>query len=352
MVPEGATCCNFKSPQLKMDEQTEISMLIGILGINHKQADVGLREIIASAFQKHFALLHPLKSFVLLSTCNRCELYFSADDLALAHQSILAILREEIATDFEQKCYSFFGGDCFLHLAKVTAGLDSAILHETEIQGQVKRAYENATRTRALPKELHFLFQKSLKIAKEIRSAFPVPPSLPNLEHAIFSLAKHFFPTRFPPLLFVGVSEINCKIAGFLQQKGVNHMTFCTRTDAKAIDIANQFGGNCIPWQSLAEQWIQFPWVIAAANSSSYLLKEQCASANQLLVDLAVPRNIDPSIQGTLFNIDDLNAFLEERKTALHALAEKAETKIIMAVEQQITLNKESYTEAISRIGF
>lgn len=317
-------------------------MLVGVLGINHKQADVTLREIIANAFQKHFALLHSIKNFVLLSTCNRCEIYFSSDDLASTHQSILAILREEITEGFEQKCYSFFGSDCFTHLVKVTAGLDSAILHETEIQGQVKLAYENAMKTRLLSKELHFLFQKSLKIAKEIRNTFPVPSSLPSLEHAIFSLAKQFFPQQSPHLLIVGTSEINCKIATFLYQKGVNEITFCNRTNHKADAMAHQFGTNSLSWNSLPEKWADFQWIITAAKSSTHLLKAKHAKRLDpatLLVDLAVPRNIDPTISGTLFNIDDLNKFLEERKTAVRALAEQAEAKISTVIEQQITMN-------------
>src|SRR6185295_5000201 len=112
-------------------------MTIGVFGINHKQADVTLREKLSNAFQRHFSINSPIRNSVLIATCNRVELYFSGDDLAEIHQSIIALLRQEVSEEFEQKCYSFFGKDCFWHLAKVTAGLDSAIVAETEIQGQV-----------------------------------------------------------------------------------------------------------------------------------------------------------------------------------------------------------------------
>src|SRR5689334_5882365 len=137
-------------------------MQIGLLGINHKLATIPLRESIAKAFLKRFSMGRTVAQSVLLLTCNRAEIYFSGEDLASLHQDLLQTLREEVDEEFEQKCYSFFGRDSFLHLAHVTSGLDSAVLYETEIQGQVKCAYETAKMSSSLSKELHFLFQKCL----------------------------------------------------------------------------------------------------------------------------------------------------------------------------------------------
>jgi len=163
-------------------------MRIGLVGINHKLASLSLRESLAKAFRKCFGNSHP---FILLLTCNRIELYFSSPDLAATHTAILSALKKETSCECDQKLYSFFGMECFLHLAKVTAGFDSAIMAETEIQGQVKQAYEEALKSKKLPSELHFLFQKSLHISKLCRSKYDLGRGMPEN-----SKSPHFlFPT-------------------------------------------------------------------------------------------------------------------------------------------------------------
>src|SRR3954466_9975105 len=106
-------------------------MRVGVVGINHKLADLKLRETLAKACQRRFSAgnsLHGNHSFVLLSTCNRTEAYFTSYELAETHTYLLNILRQEVFEEFDHKLYSFFGSDCFAHLARVTAGLDSAII--------------------------------------------------------------------------------------------------------------------------------------------------------------------------------------------------------------------------------
>src|SRR5262249_9126270 len=141
-----------------------LRMRVGVVGINHRLADLKLREMLAKACQRRFgpAYYTPGEhTFVLLSTCNRTEVYFSSEELASTHTNLLKILRNDVNQEFDQKLYSFFGYDCFLHLSRVASGLDSASVLETEIQGQVKAAYENATDCISLPGDVHFLFQKS-----------------------------------------------------------------------------------------------------------------------------------------------------------------------------------------------
>ena len=196
-------------------------MRVGVVGINHKLADLKLREQLAKACQKWFGALnavHDNHYFVLLSTCNRTEIYFSSQDLAETHTYLLGILRVEVEEEFDHKLYSYFGTDCFSHLARVTLGLDSAIIAETEIQGQVKLAYENTSEYHSMPKDMHFLFQKSLGIAKKLRSELQLGRGMPNLEHAILQTGKHMFQNpEKASLLFVGASDINQKIFAFLK---------------------------------------------------------------------------------------------------------------------------------------
>src|SRR5262245_20986881 len=116
-------------------------MKVGVVGINHKLADLKLREQLAKNCQKCFGSLRAVNEhhhFILLSTCNRTEIYFSSEDLTTTHTYLLSILRMEVEGEFDHKLYSYFGVDSFCHLTRVTLGLDSAIIGETEIQGQVK----------------------------------------------------------------------------------------------------------------------------------------------------------------------------------------------------------------------
>jgi glutamyl-tRNA reductase len=318
-------------------------MHIGIIGINHKLADLLLREAIAKACQRRFSLENPLHdgSIVLLSTCNRTELYFSAEDLVLAHQKILSILKTEVEIDFEQKLYTFFGLDCFLHLAKVTAGLDSAILAETEIQGQVKCAYEAGAALRTLSKDLHFAFQKCLKIGKEVRHGFEKFTSAPDLRHALFKTAKDHFGQTLPPVLFVGASEINLKIAQFLKQKGVKNIAFSNRSEAVFPYLIKEFNASVLPWNQLNDEWEKYEIVICATKCPHYILQNKIEkNGDKLLIDLAVPRNIDPALSSDsikLLNIDDLQQLLDARKEALTESLEHSEDTIRTQVIRQIS---------------
>ena len=142
------------------------------------------------------ATSHPwgsLLHFAFYLQSNR-DLTFSSTDLGTStHTYLLSILRTEVEEEFDHKLYSYFGVDCFSHLTRVTLGLDSAIIGETEIQGQVKLAYENTSDYHALPEALHFLFQKALGISKKLRSELQLGRGMPNLEHAILQTGKHLF---------------------------------------------------------------------------------------------------------------------------------------------------------------
>ncbi len=324
-------------------------MRVGVIGINHKIADLKLRELLAKACQKRFSfnrfnLLHE-HYFILLSTCNRTEIYFYSEDLATAHTYLLNILRQEVNEDFDQKLYSYFGQDCFLHLSRVTAGLDSAIIAETEIQGQVKSTYENATNSFRLPEELHYLFQKSLKIGKNVRSSLPISRGLPNLAHSVFNKGSEFFGSLAgSSILFVGASEINQKIISYFKTKKISDISICNRSPQKALCFAAQFDVKFFDWDSL-KNWHNFDFIIFGTRSPGFLLNKQQIShqiSNKLVIDLCVPRNVDPSLAEnpkiTVINIDQLNDSLVIKKEhVLHCL-QKAEQHVQKSAKQQMEL--------------
>ncbi len=316
-------------------------MRIGVIGINHKLADLQLREQLAKACQRRFAaghILHAHHTFVLLSTCNRTEVYFSSEDLSESHSYLLTFLRQEVNDDFDQKLYSFFGIDCFLHLCRVTAGLDSAIVAETEIQRQVKTAYESTAPYSVLPSELHYLFQKSLKIAKEVRTKLPFKPGVPDLEHAILNAGLQIIekPASEVKILFVGASDINIKILRFLRAKHYANITLCNRTPERAEAIAVHEELRLLSWQNL-HSWPSYDWVIFGTKSPEMLINPQdvrrTVEAPKLLIDLSVPRNVNPLLDQlpniTLLNIDQINQTLQVRR---HTLSER-----LLTAEQIIT---------------
>lgn len=327
-------------------------MRVGILGINHKLAELKLRELLAIACKKR--LQSPQDSpypYVLLSTCNRTEIYFSADDLAEAHSFFLSLLKEEIQEEFEQKLYAFFGHECFHHLAKVASGVDSAIFAETEIQGQVKTSYEAALSSNKLSYSLHYLFQKSLKISKEIRTAFSFERGAAEFEQTVFSIGSSLL-QKNPSILFVGASEINGKLLDYLKKKGCENVTLCNRSKDNGENFSAKFSIPQISWNEL-NCWTNYDWIIFGTKSDRHLIGQQCLerpfSSKKLLIDLSMPRNIDPKVgedpRIELLNIDQIQNIVKKDQVALDAKRKNAEALI----QQKVTKHAELFLKKGSK---
>jgi glutamyl-tRNA reductase len=298
---------------------------IGVLGINFKQADVETREPIAKTYARRFGplnLLHPPDEvFVPLCTCNRAEIYFSSHDLPSTHSYLINLLRRDVPFDFDQKLYSYFEGDCFWHLARVTTGLDSARRLETEIQGQVKDAYEKSCMYQMLPRDLHFLFQKSLKIGKRVRSQLSQSRTVPEIdEPAVDALKGVFADFNQIKALFVGASEINCKIIRNFKKSGIQNISLCNRSPERALLIALREGVRPVDWSQLNE-WYQYDVVVLATKSPEYLITEEMKrhiSSPKVLIDVSVPRNVAPQLAQDplikLVNIDQLDKMISYAK--------------------------------------
>lgn len=317
-------------------------MQIGVIGINHKLATLALRE---SLVKGTFARLkercgHHLH-YIYLATCNRVEIYFSSKDLATTHSQLLQLLCEHIEEEVSHKLYSYFKDDCFLHLARVTSGLDSAILFETEIQGQVKRAYEQAAIENMLCPEIHFLFQKSLAIGKRVRSLCPKRQNIYSLEETIVKVVESFFGSlRKQRFLFVGVSEINRKVAFYLKEHGVEQIEFCNRSLEKGSLLKGAF---VLRGLEHLLQWHEYDVTIFGTTSSEYLLKEGVAVKKEhLIFDLSVPRNVHPNLgkvsNVTLLNVEQIDRLIDKRR--------KGDAKVIEKIEsEQIVRSVLRYTE-------
>lgn len=322
-------------------------MRVGVLGVNHKLADLNLRELLAKSCQRRLSpgqSLHGEHCFLLLSTCNRTEVYFSSEDLAASHSYLLNILRSDVCEEFDQKLYSYFGADCLKHLARVAAGLDSAIVAETEIQGQVRTAYETTQEHHRVPYELHYLFQKALGIAKKVRTALPLSPGLPNIEHAVFSVGQHLFKScQEKKILFIGASEINEKVLKHFVSKGLSNIALCNRTAERGLTLAHKYGIQGASWDAIT-CWTEFDWIIVGTKSPEFLITsaDMPQENKKLVIDLAVPRNVAPDLANhpavTLVNIDQLNRHLHIRNRQMERSLVQAEEMIEASVSRQIEL--------------
>jgi glutamyl-tRNA reductase len=265
--------------------------MIGCIGTDHKKASLSIREKILRS------LLLLKQPSVLISTCHRVEWYFSTKSPEILCDALFP---------YKQHLYSLFGQDCFHHLNRVVSGLDSLFIGETEIQGQVKSAYEQARKEYSLSKELHFLFQRALHTGKILRSSFSLPQN--SLTDQVVQTIESFCFSK-KEVLLVGTSSINCQIAQQLQQKGFA-ITFSNRTHSRAESVAEQLGVHILPWKHLKSLCCSFPCVITATKAHEYLLSSSDidqSDERQLFIDLSVPRNIDPSIhraEKVLINIE------------------------------------------------
>lgn len=324
-------------------------MKIGVLGINHKSANLRLREELARAAERRFhpaSTTHLLLPYVLLSTCNRTEIYFSSDDLAKAHIYLLGVFRQELEEEFEHQMYAYFGEDCFLHLAKVTSGMDSALLGETEIQGQVKQAYEATLGHRLLPKELHFLFQKCLKIGKEVRSGplFFFPSS--SLEESVCEAIQKEYVSCFDELslLFVGLSSINLRLFQALKRWRFKEIACTNRSFEKTLLFAQKESINPIPWEKL-KTWGEYDIIIFGTKSPHFIATPEhllSKRKKRLIFDLSMPRNVKPEVEFfprvTLWNIDRLNKAFDRQESFF--LKEDISLSLSKQVFRQISLFK------------
>ena len=297
-------------------------MQIGLLGVNHKSADVNMREKVSKAclmrLSRDSAIAMRYRC-VVLSTCNRIEIYFSSENLAEAHSALIHLLREEMDADFEHTLYSLFGLDCFIHLVQVASGQDSAVIAESEIQHQVKVAYEQTVLHYPLPSCIHYLFQKSLKLSKQIRSHFSLAQNRVTVAKTLFQVSENLVKSlKGLPILFVGNSEINRKVMAYFKCKGVKQMSLCTRSPFSAMAMAEKEGLSLLAWENIS-LWQNYPIVVCGSNVSHFILtKPKEMVHTRLIFDLALPRNVDPSLakhpQLVLFNIEELMALMEQKQ--------------------------------------
>jgi glutamyl-tRNA reductase len=318
------------------------------LGVSHKTAPLELRERVALTEGRAAGVLRELveapeaQEVVAISTCNRTELFLATSEPVGAEALALGILAREAGippTELVGHLYSLRAVDAALHLFRVTAGLDSMIVGEAEVQGQVKRAYELALVEGATGPLLNRLFRGALAAGKRARSETGITKrgvSVPSVAVELAQRALGDLASR--RVLVVGAGETAELTARALAARGVEPAFIANRRYDRAIGLAQRFGGRAIRFEELPEQMANADIVVASTSSPHHVIEreelvEVMASRGGrqlLLIDLAVPRDVNPDCRDLdgvgLFDMDDLQTLVERNASGREAEGRRAES--------------------------
>jgi glutamyl-tRNA reductase len=331
-------------------------MKLQMVGCSHHNASVEVRGRLAfSPSQAADALLKlrtrfPRTEAVLISTCNRVELYTAAEDeeATPSHQDVAAFLAEyhglqliEVFDDLFERT----GEDAVRHLFTVAASLDSMVLGEAQILSQVKQAYELATKQQSVGPLTNQVFQSALKVAKRIATETSINEkrvSIPSV--AVADFAKNIFETFDDKrILLIGAGEMGEETLTYLRAEGARYVTIVNRSFEKARDLAERFEGRAAPWSELLSLLADADLVITTTGATEPIVTleafQQIEAARYqrdlFVLDLAIPRDFDPAIGDRLgvylYSIDDL----EEACRRNRAERDRELPKALGIVEQE-----------------
>ncbi|EGS7958610.1 glutamyl-tRNA reductase [Vibrio cholerae] len=324
------------------------------IGINHNTASVELREKVAFGPEKLFLALNQLstsshvKGGVILSTCNRTEIYCDVRSasknkviewLSQFHQVSLDELKPSLYVHEEQAAIR--------HLMRVACGLDSLVLGEPQILGQVKQAYAEARENHAVNPATEKLFQKAFSVAKRVRTETEIGGSAVSVAYAACTLAKHIFESLADAtVLLVGAGETIELVAKHLAGHHCKRMIVANRTRERALSLAQQFGADVIALNEIPDYLAQADIVISSTASPLPIIGkgmvESALKARRhqpmLLVDIAVPRDIEPQVgklnDAYLYSVDDLQSIVDSN----------IEQRKVEAIQAEAIVSEESAT--------
>ncbi|HEY8911350.1 MAG TPA: glutamyl-tRNA reductase [Desulfosporosinus sp.] len=320
------------------------------IGLNHRSAPVEIREKMSFQPSRMQDALRELKSYpglegiVILSTCNRTEVYAATTDVEVGIRSIKKFLVNHHGVEenvFDQYLVVHTLYDAVRHLFRVTSGLDSMVRGETQIIGQVSNAYEQANDAQVTNKAINVLFQTALAVGKRVRTDTLIDQHPVSISYTAVELAKqHFGELVGKGILIMGAGEMSTLTAKNLVAAGANTVLVSNRSYEKAVILAEECSGRAVRFDDMDQYLEQVDIVISATASTHFVLmpermREIMTSRKgrpMLLIDIAVPRDIHPDVGGipliTLFDIDDLRGVVDRHHQERELAAVNAE-KII-----------------------
>ncbi|MGV1100965.1 glutamyl-tRNA reductase [Thiovibrio sp. JS02] len=319
---------------------------IVVIGVNHKTAPVAVREKLAFSGDCAGPLMSLMnipgcRECCFLSTCNRVEVILVADRAAEAAPAVRGFLFSNAGlSDVEAQKYSYFhqGKEAVDHLYKVAASLDSMVVGEPQILGQLKQAYREATENKTTGVILNRLLHKSFSVAKRIRTETNIGGSAVSISFAAVQLAKKIFGgLQDKSVLLVGAGEMAELAAEHLVSQGIGRVVVANRTLERAAKLARQFNGTAVGLAELTTQLAEVDILISSTGATDLILRKedvkplmrQRKNRPLFLIDIAVPRDLDPELNDLdnvyLYDIDDLKNVVEVNKAEREKEATRAE---------------------------
>ena len=334
-------------------------MQLLLVGVSHRTAPIELRERLDFSARGVDRALTALsgtgahREATIVSTCNRVELYVACDDSNAARGAIQHFLSEFHGIPREllaPHIYSKTGQEAASHLYRVAAGLDSLVMGEPQILGQVKEAYGVASQMGCTGPLLNKLFHSAFAAGKRVRSETALAEGAVSVSYAAVELARKIFGTlKGRTVLVIGAGEMGKLTAVHMQSQGIERLIITSRTAAHAEALASSIGGNSMPWDALGTSLVEADILITATGASAPIISRaviaQTMKARRsrplFIIDIAVPRDVEANAgdleQVFLYNIDDLQAVVQENISKRGTEATDAEKIIAQEVAKFVS---------------
>jgi glutamyl-tRNA reductase len=322
-------------------------MKLALAGINHRTAPVQLRERFALRTDEIASALVQMqangaKEALILSTCNRVEVTATLADDVPVDRVIEGVMTARDGLTLESvrpHLYIYEEREAIRHLFRVASSLDSMIVGEPQILGQLKQAYSQARDLGTIGTVLDAVLTRAFSVAKRIRSETEIGQSAVSVSYAAIELAREIFGSlQRRRVLIIGAGKMSEGAARHLHRAGASEIFITNRTPERALQMAQVFQGEIVSYEHFPQKLADFDIVIASSGAPDYVLTPELvrraieARKNQpmFLIDIAVPRNIDPRVNGLehafLYDIDDLQRLADRNLQARREVAEQAES--------------------------
>lgn len=361
-----------------MEDKLNNDIALGVLGISHKTASVEIRELVSLNEEEQKNIIHhvthdfvvnniEVDGILILSTCNRTEFYVSAEHIDIilpAFRQLLVTYKKCPYYTDENISYEKFGMDAARHFFNVICGIDSQIVGEMQITGQVKDCYNFAHHLDATDAVLNKLYNFGMQVKRKIRNETFLSDGTVSVSFAGVELARKIFSDLTDKrILLVGAGKTAELAAVHFLENNVKAINVANRTLSKAEELAEKFGGKSYTLDDLDTALQEADIVISATSSNDYVItKSMMADITRkkyyesiFLIDLAIPRDIDPKIESLnnvyLYNLDDLNGIVEKNLEKRRMEIPSA-NKIIdeFMVEFQKWINTNTMASVVSKL--
>jgi len=316
-----------------------------LIGLNHRTAPVDVRERLNVPEAKMNECLASMMDIgadgaCLISTCNRVEAIVSSprEDVIEGLVNWMASRAMTTRESIEKYLYILRHGDVVKHLFRVASGLDSMVVGEPQIAGQVKSAFMSSHSAQTLDPLLVQLFEQTMRVAKRVRTETGIGEHAVSVPYAAVELAKKIFGDLAGlRVLLLGAGEMSELTAEHLASQNVKQIFVANKTFERAEGLAAKFGGRAVRFERFEEQLVECDIVLASTGAPHYLITAEQVdrvlatrkSRTLFLIDLSVPRNIDPNVAtidgAYLYNIDDLQLVADANRELRHKRAVEAE---------------------------